>query len=237
MKFDPVGFSKYNKPPFYPQYMARGELKKLVSFDDGQLEELDRCLDRMSDQYDLDKAKGILLDRLGKLKDVPRDGNEDELYRLLIRLQILLDTTDCSVPDIIKIIKFIYSSEVVRLRPNYPAGITILHDGENDQIDFNKYLSQIIGAGIGYDTQELLRFLDEMSLQDLEPAPYALREQLQDEFDDCFTYGVDCYDGTKYYGPRFFDDLKIKVYQDCFTYGIDSYDGAKSYGRALEWED
>jgi hypothetical protein len=168
MKFDPVDFGKYNKPPFYPQYLSRGETKKLVSFDDEQLVELDRLIDKASDQYDLDKAKGILLDRLGKLKDVPRDGNDDELYRLLIRLQILLDTTDCSVPDIIKIIKFIYSSEEVRLMPKYPAGIIILHDGENDSIDFNKYLAQIVGAGIGYETRELFNIYEKLPIKDFE---------------------------------------------------------------------
>jgi hypothetical protein len=233
MKFDLIDFGKYNKPPFYPQYLSRGETKKLVSFDDEQFGELDRLIDKTSDQYDLDKAKGILLDRLGKLKDVPRDGNEDELYRLLIRLQIMLDTTDCSVPDIIKIIKVIYSSEEIRLQPKYPAGIIILHDGENDSIDFNKYLSQIIAAGVGYETMELFKFTDDLLLQDFEPSSYILHNRLMDDFDDCFTYGIDCYDGSKSYGPRFFDELRIEITLHCFTYGLDCYDGSKSYGRVL----
>ena len=166
MSFDPIDFEKFNKPPFYPSYLARGETKTLVSFSDEQFEELDRLINKASDQYDLDKAKGIILDRLGKLKDVPREGNEDELYRLLIRLKILLDTTNCSVPDIIRIIKFIYSSAEVRLRPNYPAGIMILHDGNNDDIDFNKYISQIVGAGIAYEARSLFNFYDRFIIID-----------------------------------------------------------------------
>lgn len=167
MEFKPVDFSIYNKPPFYPQYLSRGETKKLVSYDDAQLAELDLLIDKMSDQYDLEKAKGILLDRIGKLKDEPRNGNGDELYRLMIRLRILLDTTEGSVNDIIKLIKFLYTSEVVHIEPDYPAGITILHDGEGPPIDFNSIIVQAVVAGVSYNTKELFFFSDEVLMTEL----------------------------------------------------------------------
>jgi len=163
MQFDPVDFNVYNKPPYLPQYLSRGETKKLVSFDDAQFAELDRLIDKTSDQYDLDKAKGILLDRLGKLVDENREGNDDELYRLLIRLRILLNTTDGSVNDIIKVIKFIFSSEVVHIQPNYPAGLSILHDGESPTVNFNKYMKQVVAAGVAYDTKELFHFIEKIT--------------------------------------------------------------------------
>jgi hypothetical protein len=164
MQFEPVDFNVYNKPPYLPQYLSRGETKKLVSFDDAQFAELDRLIDKASDQYDLDKAKGILLDRLGKLADENRDGNDDELYRLLIRLRILLNTTDGSINDIIKVIKFIFSSEVVHIQQNYPAGLTILHDGESPTINFNKYIAQVVAAGVAYDTKELFFFTEKINV-------------------------------------------------------------------------
>ncbi|MDR2952574.1 MAG: DUF2612 domain-containing protein [Treponema sp.] len=166
MNFEPVDFNVYNKPPFYPEYLARGETKKLVSFDDKQFAELDRLIDKTSDQYDLDKVKGVLLTRLGNLLAENRNGNEDELYRLLVRLRILLNTTDGSINDIIKVIKFLYSSEVVHIVPNYPAALTIKHDGQQDQINFNKIIVQVIGAGIGYDTKEIFIFNDEFPAEE-----------------------------------------------------------------------
>jgi len=36
-----------------------------------------------------------------------------------------------------------------------------LHDGEQKNIDFNRILVQVIGAGIGYDVKELFSFSDE----------------------------------------------------------------------------
>jgi hypothetical protein len=166
MHFNPIDFNVYNKPPYYPQTYARGETKKLVSFDDEQFAELDRLIDKMSDQYDLEKAKGILLDRLGKLVDENRDGNDDELYRLLIRLRILLNTTDGSINDIIKVIKFIFSSEVVHIQPNYPAGISILHDGESPAVNFNKYIAQVVAAGVAFDTKELFYFTENIDVSE-----------------------------------------------------------------------
>jgi len=166
MDFSRIDFNTYNKPPFYPQYLCREDTKKLVSYDDPQLAELDRVIDKMSDQYDLDRAREIFLDRLGKLKDEPRNANNDELYRLMIRLRILLDTTNGSVNDIIKVVKFLYSSEVVHIEQNYPAALTILHDGEGPQIDFNSIISQVIVAGVGFDTRELFFFTDEVEIGD-----------------------------------------------------------------------
>jgi len=164
MNFKPIDFNAYSKPPYYPQYLSRGEAKKLVKFDDEQFEELDLLIDETSDQYDLEKAKGILLDRLGKLVDENRDGNNDEIYRILIRLRTILNTTSCSINDIIRVIKFIFSSEVVRIQPNYPAGLTILHDGESPTIDFNKYISQVVAAGVAYDTKELFFFTEKIDV-------------------------------------------------------------------------
>lgn len=161
MNFNPIDFSRFNKPPFFPQYLARGETKKLVSFDDSQLAELDRLINRESDQYDLDKIRGILMDRLGSLLDEPRNGNPDELYRLFLRLRTMLNTTNGTINDVIKVIKHLYSSEVVHIVPDYPAGIIILHDGEGPNINFNNIIKQVVGAGIDYSTKELFYFTEE----------------------------------------------------------------------------
>ena len=166
MNFQPIDFDVYNKPPYYPQTYARGETKKLVSFDDDQFRELDRLIDVTSDQYDLEKARGILLDRLGKIVDEFRDGNDDELYRLLIRLRTILNTTSGSINDIIRIIKFIFGSEVVRIQPNYPAGLTILHDGESPSLNYNKYILQVVAAGVAFDTKELFYFTEKIDISE-----------------------------------------------------------------------
>jgi hypothetical protein len=165
MKFTPIEWSVYNKPPYFPQWLARGETKKLVSYDDGLLAEIDNQIGRLSEQHDLDTIKGILLDRLGTLVAEDRSGNDDELYRILIKLRVLLNTADGTVNNLIKIIKFFYSSEKVEIVQNFPAGLRIRHDGEGPPINFNQILKEVVAAGVSYDTREILDFheLEEMT--------------------------------------------------------------------------
>ncbi|MDR1902869.1 MAG: DUF2612 domain-containing protein [Treponema sp.] len=162
MNFDPMDFSKYNKPPFLPQWLSRGETKKFASYSDQHLEEIDGLFREMSGQYDLDAIKAAILDRLGNLVNEPRNGKPDDVYRLMIRLRTLLNTTTGSIPELIKVIKFLYGSEVVHIVADYPAGLSIYHDGEGPDVNFNEIIRQVVGAGIAYDTKELFYFTDEL---------------------------------------------------------------------------
>lgn len=160
MKFTPIDWSIYNKPPYFPQWLSRGETKKLASYDDRLLADIDRQIGRLSDLYDLDTIKGILLDRLGKLVAEYREGNDDELYRIIVKLRVLLNTADGTVNNLIKVIKFFYSSEKVEIVPDYPAGLRIYHDGEGPPINFNRIIKEVIAAGVSYDTREIMGFHD-----------------------------------------------------------------------------
>lgn len=232
--FEKINWAKYNRPPYYQQWMCTDDTLKLAKFGDRGLAEIDGQILLQKDLWDLDNIKGPYLDRIGKLLNEKRNGCSDDFYRKILKLRILLNTNDGTIPSIIKAIKFLYSSEVVHIIPKYPAGLIILHDGEGTEgINFNKILNEVIPAGVGYETRELYRFVEKMTLQDSE-MKYSLRNSFHDDFDNSFTYGVDCYDGSKRYGPSFFDDLKIEIKQNCFTYGIDCYDGSKAYGRIIE---
>ena len=160
--FEKVDWKKYNKPPFYQQWMCKDDTLKLATFGDKGLEEIDDRILSLIDQWDLDSVSGHFLDRIGKILNVPRNGNADEYYRILLKLQKAINTNDGSVPDIIRVLKFYYHNEIIEIKPNYPAGITILHDGEGPPIDFNRIMVQVVGAGIAYDTKELFDFTDEV---------------------------------------------------------------------------
>ena len=225
MNFEPIDFKVYNKPPYYPQTYARGETKKLVSFDDSQFEELDRLIDKTSDQHDLEKAKNILLDRLGKIVGENRDGNDDNLYRLLIRLRTILNTTSSSINDIIRVIKFVYSSEVVRIQPNYPAGLTILHDGENPSLDYNKYISQVVAAGIAFDTKELFFFTEKMDA--VEKSVIVVKQAVTEGF-----FGQIKFNGRIAMDGHTIRDIELN---DFLHNGKHTMDGTKQFRRVC-WE-
>jgi hypothetical protein len=162
MKFTPIDWSIYNKPPYFPLWLSRGETKKLVSYDDGLLADIDRHIGYLSNQYDLDAIEGVLLDLRGKLLNEKRNGNPDEIYRLFLRLRTMLNTADGTVNDIIKIIKFIFSSREVKIVPDYPAGLVIEYDGmKQEYLDYNSILAEVIAAGVGFHTRAMFDFIED----------------------------------------------------------------------------
>ena len=161
-----IDFSSFNKPKHFPQWLCSGDTLKLAEFDDAQLEELDKNIRDMSGQFDIDNASGAELDRIGKILGEERNGNTDRIYRIYLKLRTMLNTADGTVEDIIKFVKFFFSSETVHLVPNYPAGLRILHDGFNDTVDFNRIIKQIVGAGIAYDTREIFNMTEEFPIDE-----------------------------------------------------------------------
>jgi hypothetical protein len=160
--FEKIEWSQYNRPPFYQQWLCRGDTLKLAAFGDKGLAGADDQILLLKDQWGLDNAKGHFLDRIGKILAEPRNGNNDGLYRLLLGLRTMLNTANGTVNDVIKVIKFLYGSEIVHIVPDYPAGLIILHDGEGPSVNFNEIIRQVVGAGIDYSTKELFYFTEKL---------------------------------------------------------------------------
>jgi hypothetical protein len=154
----PIDWDEYNQSPFLPQWLCKDETLEMARYDDGLCKDIDNNICAMVEQYDIDKVKGALLDRIGKILAEPREANDDDLYRTLLKLRILLNTTSGSINDVIKVIKFIYASEIVHITPDYPAGLSILHDGEGQNLNFNKIIAAVVPAGVAYNTKELFYF-------------------------------------------------------------------------------
>ena len=152
--FQKIDWKQYNRPPYYQQWLCRDDTLKLAAFGDAGLAEVDDQVLKLKDQWDLDNVKGHFLDRIGKLLNESRNGNADDRYRILLKLRRILNTNDGSIPAIIKAIKFIYSSEVVHIVPDFPAGLIVEHDGEGTPgLNFNKILAGIIPAGVSFSTK------------------------------------------------------------------------------------
>jgi hypothetical protein len=166
--FKLIDWKGYNRPPYLQQWMSIDDTKKLVSFGDKNLEDVNQQVLGLKDEWDLPTARGWFLDRIGKLMNEKRSGNTDEYYRNILKLRTMLNTNDGTVNSIIKTIKFLYQSEVVHIVPNYPAGLIIEHDGEGTpDLNFNKLLTEIIAAGVSYFTKELFEFTERVTLADI----------------------------------------------------------------------
>ena len=161
-----IDFSSFNKPKYFPSWLCGGDTLKLAELSDKELSEIDENIRAIADQYDIDNASGAELDRIGKILGENRGGNSDRIYRIYLKLRTMLNTADGTVENIIRFVKFFFTSETVHLVPNYPAGLRILHDGFNDTVDFNRIIKQIVGAGIAYDTRELFNMTEDFPIDE-----------------------------------------------------------------------
>jgi hypothetical protein len=193
--FESIDWDQYNRPPFYQQWLCEGDPHKLATFGDQNLTDIVSHVLKLKDQWDLETVNGVLLDRIGKVLQEARNGNSDELYRLYLRLRTMLNTANGNVNHVIKVIKSLYSSEVVHIVPDYPAGIIILHDGEGPDINFNDIIKQVVGAGINYSTKELFYFDEELELDERASAIRA-KAGMEDYLGYVFRNGVVRRNGT-----------------------------------------
>jgi hypothetical protein len=218
--FQKTDWKIYNKPPFYQQWLCRDDTLKLTAFGDKGLSDFDDQVFALKDQWDLETVKGGFLDRIGKLLSEARNGNTDEYYRILLKLRRLLNTNNGSIPSIIKAIKFIYSSEVVHIVADYPAGLIIEHDGEGTPgLNFNKLLAEIIPAGVSFSTKEIFVFMENFIVTDAQEI--IIRRKMSDNFKN----------GLKYNGRGKYDGHTLnpaEIVKQKYD-GNYKYDGAISY--------
>lgn len=74
----------------------------------------------------LDTAVGAQLDRLGQILDLGRAGWPDEIYRTLLRAQILAYKSEGTWPDLLAIVKVVgFDLTLTAISEWYPAGIRV----------------------------------------------------------------------------------------------------------------
>jgi len=217
MIFNPIDWNEYNEPPFFPQWLSRGETLDFAKFDDGLRADLNRVQNQLAEQYDLDKVKGVLLDRIGKMLAQPRKGLSDDAYPSMLKLKAMINNSTGTVNEIIQIIEYIYNTPDVIVEPNYPAGISIRHSGdEGFDHSLNKKVAAAIPAGIGYTIRELFSFIEQMVMSD-DVKVKAIRE-------DRDVYPA----GLRYDGRINYDHGQLLKYDGQFC-----YDGSVTYDVAL----
>lgn len=223
--FKKIDWKTFNKPPFYQQWLCKDDTLKLTTFGDKGLSEVDDNILSLINQWDLDNVEGSFLDRIGKVLSEPRNGTTDDQYRVILNLRKLLNTNAATVPDIIKAIKYLYSSEVVHIVPDYPAGLIIEHDGEGTPgLNFNRILAEVVAAGVSFSTKELFNFTEDFIVTD--KLNLLVRRITRDTFQNGLKYN-----GRGKYDGHTLNDIKFVVLKHDGTY---KYNGFIQYSRIRE---
>jgi hypothetical protein len=167
VKFPLIDWNEYDKPPFFPEWLKRGETLEQVRYDDNMRVELNQEIIKGAEQFDIDRKTGPELDRIGNLVGEYRNGKEDDLYRVYIKWRIVVNHSGGTINDIITAIQFLYHIEVP-IEPDYPAGLKVKHDGwrEND-FYFREIIYSVIPAGVGTTIVEVFNILEELLADEL----------------------------------------------------------------------
>ena len=128
----------------HEQYKDAPNLMDLVEFLAEETDELLVANRELYDFYDVDAMGGVNLDILGRIVDVPRNGDTDAAYRPRIKMGLATEING-TPNEIIAIVKGVYNGSFAEYVPEYPAGYFILTDAPSLSIDA---LERISPAGV-----------------------------------------------------------------------------------------
>lgn len=97
-----------------------------------EVQELENALWGLIAKFDLDVADAIWLDRLGYIVGENREGENDDVFRRLIRARIMANKSDGTVEEILAVLNMVLDDPpgmVVSFRSVVPASIEIVITG------------------------------------------------------------------------------------------------------------
>lgn len=219
-KIKKVDFRIYNKPPYLPSWLSNGDTKKFAETFDENLDEINDEIRLGGELYDPDTLlnNSFLLDRRGNLLGLTRDGDNNEGYYRRQQIKIILNNSKGSVSDLIKLFKLLFPNEELKVSESYPAGITLYHDEqEGVPVDFERYVEQVIGAGINWVfTKTIPNKLEKIKISDDKDPLYIFWD-----FDEVHYCGKQNYNGLLMYGGQRWYNL--------FYNGASAYNAESAY--------
>lgn len=79
-----------------------------------EIQKVEVALHGLGNIKDLESVTGIWLDYLGDLLGEPRDGKEDEVYRVYLYLRVAINTNDGTTPSVRSVIEIYTDSDYIR---------------------------------------------------------------------------------------------------------------------------
>lgn len=116
----------------------------------------ENLLDAVADvcsAFDVETATGVHLDRLGEILQLPRNGAEDDRYRILLQIQIeLVLSSTTTTPTIMRIVELFTGHPPSAYAEHYPMAYTIgaTLDDPADAAVLLEILGRATAAAYGY---------------------------------------------------------------------------------------
>jgi hypothetical protein len=144
------------EPLMLEQYRSAPNIQKWLDIFGGQASDfLDAVSEFKDSAFKLDvnwfedssapKSYGKQLDLIGQLLKIPRNGMDDEEYRMALKGRAFLFGKQ-NIPTLISRVKQMSNSNTVVYYPQYPAGFILIYDGKNLTLE---QLNSLVPAGVG----------------------------------------------------------------------------------------
>jgi hypothetical protein len=125
------------------RYKEKPNLIAFMSIYPQKLQELESAVHGFVQGKWVDDAEGVQLDKLGFMVGAPRRGYDDDLYRLLIKVQIKINCAEGRAEDLIDIYRDLTSSSLVVYINHGIAAVSLLGNG-NDPFNDNELFYELL---------------------------------------------------------------------------------------------
>ena len=136
------------------QYQQADNLKSILDAFNEQTQDLEDAIHEMFLGRWIENAEGDTLDDFGTIVGQDRLGFDDDFYKILLYVKMGANISQGETERVIDVYKIITQATLAQLREHFPAGMTLLSNGQINPITaqfiYNK-LQQVVGAGIRID--------------------------------------------------------------------------------------
>lgn len=136
------------------QYKESVNLHVVLEAVTQQVQDLEDALYSLLNGRWIESATGVILDDFGTIVGQERLGFDDDFYRLLIYMKIGRNISEGEPERVIDVYKIITQATRCFLDEHYPAGMTLMSDGQINPISASfiyEQMQAVVGAGIRID--------------------------------------------------------------------------------------
>lgn len=136
------------------QYKGKDKIKSVLDAVVKEIQTLEDVFIDLRDQRSIYDSVGAQLDIWGKILNQPRNGLEDNEYRLVLLGQVAVNISKGTPEDMINVFKLFTNPDYISLNEIYPAKIQLTSVGGapiGSVEDIKKALRRAAPAGVGID--------------------------------------------------------------------------------------
>jgi len=143
-----TGYCLRNEERIIQQYKSKPHLIGLLCALTEPFQDLEFVYGDLYSKRWIDTSEGAQLDGAGSVVGLSRQGLNDDEYRLAIKLQAILLMSNGEWETLISSTKFLTGASIVKIYPDFPAGVIIFTNGAILPANILQLIEQVAMGGV-----------------------------------------------------------------------------------------